>query len=167
MKHEAGVPVRPLDRRRACPGSAGFVQASFSLTFSLTVNVIDGLFLNPTLGFPRKKDWRRGSESNIILFRSETVATPGRISLCARSSMLASLAKGFPDRKNYFGEGGYYFQFNPQLLQNYYFTGAFTGGCFSAKIIGDSNYALIYCDAAARRQSVGVLIDITLIIDQK
>ena len=53
-------------------------------------------------------NWRRGSESNIILFRSKTVATPGRISLCARSSMFASLSKGFPDLKNYFGNAVYY-----------------------------------------------------------
>jgi len=45
--------------------------------------------------------------------------------------MIASLSKGFLDLKNYFGEGCYYLQFNPQLLQNSYFTGGFTGGCLN------------------------------------
>lgn len=42
--------------------------------------------------------------------------------------MFASLSKGFLGLKYYFGEGSYYFQFDPKLLQYYYFKGGFTGG---------------------------------------
>jgi len=42
--------------------------------------------------------------------------------------MFSTLSQGFLDCKNYFGNTGNYSQPNPQLLLNYYFTGAFTGG---------------------------------------
>jgi hypothetical protein len=72
--------------------------------------------------------WRRGSESNINCRPFATITTPSSISFCARSSMFSTFSQGFPDFKNYFGVGEELFPTQPQLLRNYYFTGAFTGG---------------------------------------
>jgi hypothetical protein len=44
--------------------------------------------------------------------------------------MKPTISQGFPDFKNYLGQGRNYFKPTPQLLRNYYFTGAFTGGWF-------------------------------------
>jgi hypothetical protein len=44
--------------------------------------------------------------------------------------MFSTLSQGCPGCKNNFGRGGYYFQSDPKLLWDYYFTGAFTGGWF-------------------------------------
>jgi hypothetical protein len=93
---------------------------------SVLVSVADAHAINPLLHTQLGLEARVGIEHQLLSTSNRHNSQQHKP---LRSfPMKSTISQGFPDFKNYLGQGRNYFQSTPQLLRHYYFTGAFTGG---------------------------------------